>query len=468
VPTCAARPRTHLLQLWCSSGDKQRMPTMLPFAAWLCVSGSFAERVGDVVPAPGVAEGLGLQVLPTQTQAAEAMTVYLAFDGPLVVHGQLDDSHTNTTFIEQAAVDYAPYGDATQRAALVQAVTADWSPYAVTLTEARPAAGDYVMTVVSPTNPFAGQAAGIAPLDCGDSWTRNNVVFAFHGANDGYSINEQARTIGQEVAHSIGLEHTTEPTDIMSYAYGPADFWFVDDCMDILTTPQSPSIFCGWQHELYCPEDQQNSHAELLGLIGASTPDTQSPVLAIVAPVDGQEFAAGDSFEIVVEGSDDVAIVEMELFSGGTSVAVDGSAPWGWEVHQIPAGHYELYAEARDAAGNAAQSAVVEIHAVAGGGSDDGPSDADDGAPTDDDDDDDDATDGGDVEGGGTSDGDAPADDGSADDGEPAADGGGDEVGGSYAHEITDTIGCRVGHRGDRLALGALLLLTRRRRRAAR
>ncbi len=321
-----------------------------------------AEKLhGEHVPSPSAIRELGLQAAPHAPLHAQSMVVFLAFEGPNIAYAELDDSHSNTSHIDRAAVQYAPYGDDTARAALVQAVLLDWSPYAVTITESRPASGDYVMAVVSPTNPYAGEAAGIAPLDCGDTWTRNNVVFAFHGANDGYAINEQARTVGQEVAHSIGLEHTTVDDDIMSYAYGPADFWFVDQCSAILTTPAAPEIYCVDQHAQFCPAGQQNSHAELLELVGAGTPDTQGPVLTITAPQDGTQFTEGDDFTITVDAADEVGVIEVELFSNGVSMANDDSAPYGWPANGIPAGQYELYAEARDAAGNVTQSDVVVI-----------------------------------------------------------------------------------------------------------
>lgn len=314
-----------------------------------------------MVPSPIAAQQLELRAAPRVQHSTQPMTIYLAFDGPTITLGDIDDSHANVSYLERAAIAYAPYGDATLQAALVQAVLLDWSAYAVTITETRPAVGDYVMTVVSPTNPYAGEAAGIAPLDCDDTWTRNNVVFAFHGANDGYAINEQARTVGQEVAHSIGLEHTTVDEDIMSYAYGPGDFWFVDQCSQILLTAVSPEVTCTAQHLEFCAEAQQNSHAELVAMLGTSAPDTQSPTITISAPTNGEHYGEGDDFMIHVNAADERGVVEVQLFANDEAMANDVTEPYGWPVTGIPVGQYELYAEARDAAGNVAQSEVVTI-----------------------------------------------------------------------------------------------------------
>ncbi|HWB80356.1 MAG TPA: Ig-like domain-containing protein [Nannocystaceae bacterium] len=314
-----------------------------------------------MVPSPIAAQQLELRAPPRVQHSTQPMTVYLAFDGPVITYGDIDDSRTNTSYLDRAAIPYAPYGDATAQAALVQAVLLDWSPYDVTITESRPAVGDYVMTVVSPTNPYAGEAAGIAPLDCDDTWTRNNVVFAFHGANDGYAINEQARTVGQEVAHSIGLEHTTVDEDVMSYAYGPGDFWFVDQCSQILLTAMSPEVTCTTQHLAFCGAAQQNSHAELVAMLGTSAPDTQSPTITISAPTNGESYDEGDDFMIHVNAADERGVAEVQLFSNGEPMANDVTEPYGWPVTGIPAGQYELYAEARDAAGNIARSDIVTI-----------------------------------------------------------------------------------------------------------
>ncbi len=353
-------------------GMARRCAGVLGFLVAIAPLGAQAESDklgGLMVPAPSA--GPLAESAPPDVQLAQPMTIFLDFEGPTIVYGDTDDSHTNTSYIQQAAVDYAPYGDVTARAALVQAVRTDWAAYAVTITETRPAVGDYVMTVVSPTNPYAGVAAGIAPLDCMDTWTRNNVVYAFHGANDGYSINEQARTVGQEVAHSLGLEHTTIENDIMSYAYGPADFWFVDGCSSILLTEMSPEVYCVDQHLQFCGASQQNSHAELLNLVGAGTPDTQSPVLSIVSPMDGSSFDEGAAFDILVEATDEVGVTEVELFVDGVAMASDVSAPFTWPVADIPAGQYEMYAEARDAAGNSSVSDVIVFDVAPADGSED-------------------------------------------------------------------------------------------------
>jgi hypothetical protein len=231
--------------------------------------------------------------------------------------------------------------------------------------------------------------------------------------------------------------------------------------MEILLTSQSPQVRCVAQHEQFCGAEQQNSHAELLDLVGDAIPDTHSPVLSIVAPLDGAGFATGASFEIVVDASDDVGIVEIELFANGESVAVDLAPPWSWSVNEIPAGDYDLHAEARDLAGNIATSSVVTIEVGAGGegGSDgsDPDSDGSDASPPTDTGEPDGSDDGGD----GTE---PVSDDGSA------ADAGEDDASDTaptYAQEVADLGGCVLapGSAPRHAGLALLVLLLARRRR---
>jgi hypothetical protein len=93
--------------------------------------------------------------------------------------------------------------------------------------------------------------------------------------------------------------------------------------------------------------------------------DTVPPSVQIVAPEDGSVFAAGSSFELVAEASDDRGVTELELFvsiDGGDATKMgslfdptegcEGApgqvCPWTWSVSDIPAGKYEFGVRAWD------------------------------------------------------------------------------------------------------------------------
>jgi hypothetical protein len=374
---------------------------------------------GDPVPVPaGAPHDLPPEGTPIEPQAGGAAgVIFVNFDGAQLSSG-FDSSHDNVTQIGQLAGSFAAYGEGAKREAVLQAVIEDWSPFNVVITDSRPANGDYTMNMTGPTNPFGGGVLGIAPLDCNDQQTHNNITFAFHSVNDSFSAAVTATTIGQEVAHSYGLEHVDEPGDIMNPFNAGGDASFRDECIPIVQ-----SVSCGAQHQAVCGQSNiQNSYQELMNLFGPGVPDAAAPAVAIVSPQDGDAFEAGASFTISVDASDDIGVQELRLYNNGEHIQTDSSEPWGWDVANAPEGTYELYAEASDQAGNVSMSNVVTVTvgAVPPAGGDDGGADdggaADDGGVADD----------GDA-GGGSADG-GSGDDGSADAGDDAAFGGEDDA----------------------------------------
>jgi MYXO-CTERM domain-containing protein len=384
--------------------------------------------------------------------------VFVNFDGAVLTHGW-DDARNNVTQIGELAGSFAAYGAGDKRQAVMQAVRADWAPFDVVITDTRPASGDYTMNMTGPTNPFGGGVLGIAPLDCNDSQTHNNITYAFHSANDQFSAAVTATTIGQEVAHSYGLEHVDEPGDIMNPYNAGGDAAFLDTCIPIVQ-----GVACGAQHAAECgTSGQQNSYAELMTLFGPANPDTASPTVAITYPANGATFPTGADFTITVEANDDQGIEHVTLFSNGNAQGSDPSPPYGWTVSNIPAGTYELYVVATDTAGNESASAAVTIEV----GDDLPPSSGDggaDGGTGDDGAGDDGSADGGTAGGG--------ADGGAADGGSPAGNDGALPPGYGLDDGLDDTsaCACTTGDHGTRSTFGLLVLtvLGMARRRARR
>ncbi|HET6583668.1 MAG TPA: Ig-like domain-containing protein, partial [Nannocystaceae bacterium] len=400
------------------------------------------------LPRPVPPEAPRLRAAP-RTAAAGQAVIFVNFDGAQLSSGW-DDSTNDVTQIGECAGSFAAYGDGPKRDAVMQAVVGDWAAYGVLVTDERPASGDYTMNMTGPSNPFGGGVLGIAPLDCDDEQTPNNITFAFHSLNDGFDASTTATTIGQEVAHSFGLEHVDDPDDIMNPFNAGGDPSFRDECLPIVQGGSCPS-----QHQAQCGSGySQNSHQELLALFGPSMPDTQQPTVAITFPLDGQEFDAGAEFFLMVDAADDVGVQGVTLWRDGAAMGDDGASPFGFQVSGLGSGVYEFYAVAVDAAGNETHSDTVTI----GIGEAPPPPHMDDGGDTGDDAGDDaadDATDGG------ANDGDDAADDADAGD-----DANGDTAlppGFGLAGE-NDGCGCRttIDRRG--VALGLALVVVWRRR----
>ncbi len=346
------------------AGEAERAPTWDLDHASLVELGLGQSR-GDPVPVPHEAPRLRW---PGHPQAASQGRIFLNFDGAQLSSGW-DDSHTDTTQIGECAGSFAAYGDGAKRDAVVQAVHEDWAPFNVLIVDTRPGSGDYTMCMVGPSNPFGGGVLGIAPLDCDDSQTHNNIVYAFHSVNDGFDASTTATTIGQEVAHSYGLEHVDEPGDVMNPYNAGGDPSFTDQCIGVVG-----GVVCGGQHAANCgSQSSQNSYQELMNLFGPSAPDTQQPTVSITAPSDGAVFDVGASFEITVDANDDVGIEQVVLFNGDEQIESDASSPYGWTVNNAPAGTYVFHVEASDAAGNVSSSNTVMVtvgDAPADGGAD--------------------------------------------------------------------------------------------------
>ena len=403
---------------------------------------------GDAIPVPDDLPSADDEGTPDDPQegGGPAGVIFVNFDGAQLSSGS-DSSQNNVTQIGQLAGSFAAYGDGDKRTAVMQAVATDWADFNVLVTQTRPNSGDYTMNMTGPTNPFGGGVLGIAPLDCNDQQTHNNITYAFHSENDSHSATVTATTIGQEVAHSYGLEHVDEASDVMNPFNAGGDASFMDTCIQIV---QGNS--CGAQHAAECgSSSMQNSYQELMTLFGPSTPDTSMPSVQIVSPNDGQEFAIGSDFMIDVEANDDVGIQQLVLFNNGAQVETDGSEPWGWEVGNAPEGDYEFYVEATDLAGNVAQSNIVSVVVTSNpAAGDDGDGDGDGGEG--------DGSGGG--EGGGSGDGDADGDGG----GDGAFDGGASDSGalpGQYGQNGVDGEGCscRAPSQGGKLPPSAWMLV---------
>jgi MYXO-CTERM domain-containing protein len=385
----------------------------------------------DELRAVGLGQSRGMPVVPDEIdgerrpQQAKQGVIFVETAAITTEMGG-EDSHTNQSSI--FGQDFEAFGGGeAEHAALMEAVRIDWAAYNVLVVDSRPASGDYTMNITSPTNPLGGGVLGIAPLDCNDMMTHNNVTFAFHGANDGFGPSTWATTVGQEVAHSFGLEHVDEPADIMNPVNSGGDPSFMNECLPVVAGGT-----CPMQHEVQCGDgEHQNSHKELLALFGPSEPDAMPPLVSITSPVDGAQYSSGASFMIAVEASDENALQQVQLFNKENPLQTDISEPYGWEVADIPAGMYVFKVVATDLSGNTADSNIVTVYVGVAPGTDD--------------------TSGGSGE---ESNGDESEDDGSDDD--AGQDGGGDDKG----------CGCTQSS-GGTTALGLLVIagLARRRRR---
>lgn len=308
-------------------------------------------------PRYDVAPARPLLTAPVAPRLAGPHTIFLNFDGVTLEAGQwTDDATMNRTVFPDLGGVWPPFGDAAGsalRAAIMTGVRADFDPFGVTVTDTRPASGLYTMVVVSPRS-GGGQTLGVSNVACGGA-NLAGIAFAFFGASGG-EPDKIASTISHEAAHSLGLDHVMEVADVMYPTYQGGDPAFLDECV-----AYQADALCTDVHARFCPAGQQNSVAELAALLGTGEVDEDGPMLAIVAPADGDHFAIGDVVEVEVEASDAVGIDQVKLYRGDTLVGTDIEAPYGWSLEDLDEGVLALHAIGIDGAGNQAESTIVTI-----------------------------------------------------------------------------------------------------------
>lgn len=291
------------------------------------------------------------------------VVVYLNYDGGTIngSSGYESNSKTNTSWV--CSGTFTPFGDGQMKDASIQATRKDWDAYNVSIVTERPTSGDYVMNMIGGGSGCGSNNTGVAPVDCEDQ-NPNDIVFTFGTASSAFAADGIATINSQEIAHSFGLMHVNHQPDIMNPSANGSDQSFLDSCFNI-----TGSANCGPQHERHCGSPtSQNSHQELLDILGNPIPDTAAPTVVITSPSNDEVMAAPATFTVAADAADDVAIAEVKIFiDGADQNSPDASAPYSWDLAGVPEGVYTFEVVAVDTAGNETMSAPVTIEVNADG-----------------------------------------------------------------------------------------------------
>lgn len=343
--------------------------------SWLCV---LAITIGtDAIAAPRRAPPVVVDVPAGPVAAAAPSTLVLnrCAAGCSVTTGS-NDALANMSNIPTTAGTFAVspfgFGDA-EWAAVVACVREVYSPYAIDVVEARPAAGVAFNEIWIAGLPqqlgFGGDILGIAPLANDCRALANVLAFAFannHPVTD--RVNNLCWTVVQESAHTFGLDH--------EYVFTDGD----SACSD----PMTYRTDCGGQkffrdREAQCGEDTaracqckgtQNSHALLVQKLGAGTSTVPPPTVSIATPADHTTFQAGEAVDAKAFSQRGVERVRL-LINGYPWLEVPGTA-FGRSGQpevvypfvppaDVPDGNLTFEARAEDDLGGTATSAPIHV-----------------------------------------------------------------------------------------------------------
>lgn len=195
---------------------------------------------------------------------APARILFINLDGATTVFGAADASMDSQNLFPEFAGTWSGYSDdEVARQALMDAITIQWAPFRVVVTDQRPdaSAAPYAMAIVTADPRPAGfeGTPWVAFPDCGDSIPRD-VTFVFAAPGDGFSTQQHANTTSQALGRTFGLQRTNSPDDING-----SGGQFLDQCIARAEDPP-----CAAHDPGLCGGDatQQNAYRELESLVG--------------------------------------------------------------------------------------------------------------------------------------------------------------------------------------------------------
>ncbi|MBX3223637.1 MAG: hypothetical protein KF795_24205 [Labilithrix sp.] len=270
------------------------------------------------------------------------------------------------------------YQGATWRT-LVDCVSEKFARYGVTITDRRPV-GPYTEIVV--TNAWGSSIlglsnaiGGIAPLgSC--RVVPQAVGFVFQPVYDrpGYGgVAGACEAVAHELAHTLSLSHEQLATDLMSYAPANPAKRFQDANVACGVSAQAPEACT-------CGAATQNSHRQLLAMVGAPAPsggpttpgDTVPPVVSIASPANGASAPGNANVTVAVDATDETGLADVRLVWQQTqrALACDDSVQGvtcvvtgnrrTWTIF-AGTGARSFYAYAVDGGGNTTSTPLVTI-----------------------------------------------------------------------------------------------------------
>lgn len=313
---------------------------------------------GDAVPIPAELQPSERRI---QLAGGPAAIYFLNFDGVTIKPGG-NDARSNSSYIGAGGTVPAFAGTSAERDEILAWVRNAYAGMNIEFVTSRPPSGSYAMIVVGgrpadiALNAGSG-TTGIAPLDCGNKFA-NDVGFAFSARTRDIRGNYDfaasvGQTIAHEAGHTLGLPHTGDGCDIMSYSGCLSSKSFLDRLISMQADGNGK---CGFT--------EINTHSQLLSVLGAENTtnppnppnpgnaDTQRPSVTISSP--SAQATVPENVTISGTVTDDTGVTRIELRVDNVLVASRQSGPFQGTLFdvQLAVGTRELRITAFDAAGN--------------------------------------------------------------------------------------------------------------------
>lgn len=243
------------------------------------------------------------------------LLVYINREGATLTGGSDDASRNRSSIVRGSATIPRFRGSDATWGEIRSCVQDQFARFNVTVTDARPASGPYLMAMVGGNGSELGYGRGIggvAPLDSTDCSVIDSAVVYIFSENLGNNNGEyNCEVIAHEVGHALSLDHEYLASDPMTYlSYnGLQRFQDVDAACGEYS---SRSCACG--------RPRQNSVKVLLSQVGPASgepppppPPGQAPEVRIDSPAEGAVLPADTTLRIVATATDDVQVSKVEL-----------------------------------------------------------------------------------------------------------------------------------------------------------
>jgi hypothetical protein len=229
-------------------------------------------------------------------------------------------------FQDQTGMAGTPAADA-DWAAIVQCVKEIYSPFNITVTDQQPTGVVYSEGIVAGEAMQIGYpnsaSLGFGSVQCGGA--NNGLSFTF--ANEALfpgRVQFLCGVIGQETAHSFGLEHEYEFIDGTSACRDPMSYR--NDCGgQRFFRNKIGSCGEGGPRSCECG-GLQNTHQKLLTILGPGTPITRPPHVELIIPANGATVNNGAS--VAATSGSQRGIERVELWLNGHKWASAPGAAW--------------------------------------------------------------------------------------------------------------------------------------------